>query len=634
MRFIIRVSAELVNYFGISLLAMRKLEKNALTALFAFTALALAALTMPILVVFGSFLILPGLILVCAPTIALYGWLFALPYTALRNLSAAWWKAALAALVLPLAFGWALPMLINAETRESIAAAVANDFRPAQPLTIGGTVALLRDERTGGLQKADNSCDDLCLRFLYNGIAKTVYIDQPGQTGMAYTVEQRPVCPQFTYTAGAQTWGSWSRGESSADFTPKLGLKEVVEARVAGGDCLVRVSGRIRPDWTIERIALPPVDRPNGWSMAPGKTQGERITVYRHDARSKRPVGRFTNAYASILSVPLIPQLPFRGPWAWNRTTVGDSRWDWDSVTALRSLIAFDPDIPDATASARMRELLASALADPRRERDDAGIMLANSIAIDIVQNGAKPDDAALLAKAVADPRFTEIDFNWKFLDRLGDEFPEVGEAALNRLVEGKNLDNREAVYRLDGLVARLPDRFFNPPPPHVVEALSVPERADRLHSVIRRLALMGDAAVPILTQIIESGAQRASTIENQGYKRSDSLKAADIAARELCKIGPSGRAALPTIQASWALLDATSGNSYGRDTDGGKFMAIYKGRVIYEHRIVTLISLGKVSINEFTPPRQPSVTLNGSWQRYIESEVQNFQCSISGVGR
>lgn len=627
-----RVSTEFVNPFGIPLLSMSKLEKKGLIALLVFTALALAALTIPSLVVLGLFfLIVPGLILIFAPTVALYGWLFAVPYAALRNQSAVWWKAALAALVLPLAFGWALPMLINAQTRENIAAAVDNDIRPAQPLTIGGTVALMRDERTGGRQKPDNSCDDLCLLFLYNGIAKTVYIGQPGQTGMAYTVEQRPICPQFTYTAGARKWGSWSRGESGADFTPKLGLKEVVEARVAGGDCLVRVSGRIRPDWTIERIALPRVGSPDGWSMAPGKTQGERITVYRHDGRSKRSVGRFTNAYASILSIPLIPQMPFRGPWTWNRTTVGDSRWDWDSVTALRSLIAFDPDIPDATASARMRELLASALADPRRERDDAGIMLANSIAIDIVQNGAKPGDAALLAQAVADPRFTEIDFNWKFLDRLGDEFPEVGEAALNRLVEGTSSDNREEVYRLGGLVARLPGRFFNPPPPHVIEALRVPERADRLHSVIRRLAPMGDAAVPILTQIIESGAQRASTIEDRGYKRNDSLEAADIAARELCKIGPSGRAALPTIQASWALLEATSENSYSRDTDGGEFMAIYKGRVIDQRHIVTLISLGNVSINEFTPPRQPSATINGSWQRYIEKQVQNFQCSISG---
>ena len=186
----------------------------------------------------------------------------------------------------------------------------------------------------------------------------------------------------------------------------------------------------------------------------------------------------FTNAYASTLTVPLIPSMVEgieNSRWTWGRTTVGESRWDWDSITALRSLVAFNADIPEATPPARMRELLASALVDPSRGRDDAGLLLANSIVVDIVQNGAKPGDAGLLAKAVADPRFTKIDFNWELAKILGDEFLKVGQAALDRLVQRTNTDDRDAVGPLSGLVTSLPDRFLTPPPAYFSRRCAFP---------------------------------------------------------------------------------------------------------------------------------------------------------------
>jgi hypothetical protein len=618
---------------------MSRLEKTGLIALLGVTALALAALAFPSLVVIGFFLlIVPGVILAFAPAVALYGWLFAVPYAALRSFGLGWWKAALVALLVPLAFGWGRPAQTNATTRANLAAAVATDIRPAQPLPIGGSVALVRDESTGGWHEGDNSCDDLCLRLLYNGNARTVYIGQLGRTGMAYTIERRPVCPRFAYTTDAEKWHSWpspAAGRAGANFTAKLGLKEVVEARVAGGDCLVQVGGRIRPDWTIERVAFPRDNSHNDWSMAAGAVQGERITVYRRESTGMKLVGRFTNAYAAIITVPLTPAMVGgieNSRWTWGRTTVGESRWDWDSVTALRSLVAFDAEIPEGTPPARMRELLARALADPRRGRDDAGLLLANSIVVDIVQNGAQTGDAELLARAVADPRFTKIDFNWELAKKLGDAFLKVGEAALNRLIDGSNTDDLDAVGPLSALVTNLPDRSFIPPPTRVVEALRDPDRADRLHSVIKRMVPMGDAAVPILAQIVDAGARRASTLKDSGYDRNFSLRTADIAVRELCKLGPSARTALPTIQAAWALLDATSKDRNWRHPDPGKFGALYQGQKIDERRIVTLMALSNIPISAFTPPRQPSVTTNGSWQRYVEGQIKNFDCSISGA--
>lgn len=618
---------------------MGKVEKRGLRTLLGVTALASAALALPWLVVIGFLiLIIPGLVLAVSPAGALYGWLFAVPYIALRSFGLGSWKAAPAAFLLPLAFGWGGAAQINAGTRANLAAAVATDVHAAQPLPIGGTVALVRDKSTGGWHQGDNSCDDLCLRLLYNNNAKNVYVGQLGLPGVAYTVERRAVCQHFAYTTDAEKWHRWpspASGTNGVNFAPKLGLKEVVEARVAGGDCLVRFSGRIRPDWMIERVALPRDNPRKNWSMEAGAAQGERITVYRRTDAGILLIGRFTNAYAAMLSVPLMPSMVGgleNARWAWGRTTVGQSRWDWDSVSALRSLVTFNVDMPRGTSPARMRELLTTALGDPRRGRDDAGLLLANSVVVDIVQNRAQAGDAELLARAVNDPRFATIDFSSGLAMKLRDEFPQVGRAALSRLVERSNTDDGGAVRALSALVTNLPDHSFAPPPARVVEALRNPERADRLQIVIKKIGLMGDAAVPILAQVVEAGARRASALKGNDYERNFSLKTADIAVRELCKLGPSARTALSTIQAAWTLLDTTSSDPSWRDPDLGKFSALYQGREINNRRIVTLMVLSDIPINAFTPARRPGPTINGSWQRYIEQQVKQFDCSISGA--
>ncbi|MEX7317427.1 hypothetical protein AB2C58_32935, partial [Pseudomonas aeruginosa] len=79
--------------------------------------------------------------------------------------------------------------------------------------------------------------------------------------------------------------------------------------------------------------------------------------------------------------------------------------------------------------------------------------LLANSVVVDIVQNGAQAGDAELLARAVYDPRFAAIDFSSGLAKKLRDEFPQVGRAALSRLVERSNTDDGGAVRALSALV-------------------------------------------------------------------------------------------------------------------------------------------------------------------------------------
>lgn len=610
---------------------MHRFERFCLIALLSVTALALAALAAPSLVVIGFFLlILPGLILAVSPAIALYGWLFAAPYATLRSVGLVSWRAALVALLVPLAFGFGRPAPSNAETRANIAVERAGDIRPAQPLSISGTVALVRDDKTGGWHKGDNGCDDLCLRLLYNGNAKIVYLGQLSRPGLAFTIERRPVCPPFVFSQDVIKWHNWpsrASGNKGKSWPPPPGLKEVVEARIAGGDCLVPISGTVRLDWIIERIALARNHGKEPWSMAAGEAHGERITVYRREGAKMKPAARFTNAYASALSVPLMPELGNKSGWSWRRSIIGESRWDWDSVTALRSLVAFNPDIPEGTSPARIRELLATALADPRRARDDAGLLLANSVMVDIARNGAKAGDSALLAKAIADDRFTKIEPRYEIAEKLGPDYALIVDQAIARLGRLPTSDPKTFPDRdLNMIIAQMPKEWFASPPSSLINLLRDPVIAARAEGIIHKLDTGGAAAVPLLTEIVTRGAERVSNIKDDGYARSDESDGIHAAVAALCRIGAPARSSLGPIIAAKQKLLASS--KKWPDHNPGKYVALWQGQKVHDRFVVTLVSFG-VPLSEIRPPDQPGITLNGSWQNYVLREVNDHNCSL-----
>lgn len=613
---------------------MAGFEKTCFLALLGVTALALAALAMPALVAIGFFfLVLPGLILAFSPTVALYGWLFALPYAVLRRVGLRMVAAAVLALAGPVIIGVGVPMSANTVTQASLAGAVAGDIRPARPWPIAGTVALVRDDHTGGWHQRDNGCDDLCLRLLYNRYARIVYVGQLGEPGRAFTIERRMRCPPFLLSTDTVKWQGWppdSRDAKQARWPLPPGLKEVVEARIAGGDCLVRIDGPIRPDWTIERIALPRERTDDRWSILPGIAQGERITVYRHSPSGKQPVGRFTNAYAYTLAMPLLPDMTggFENMrWRWSRRTVGESRWDWPSVKALRSLVAFRADLPEGTSPQRMRELLAAALADPRREHDDAGLLLANSVMIDIARDAPKPGDAALLARAIGDDRFTKIEPRYEIAKKLGADYAVIADSAVARLARLPGADpNRFPHHALTTIVTQMPDEWFAVPPPSLVALVREPVVAARISPIIAKLDAGGAAAAPLLTDVVTLGAARASTIADTGYGRHFALEGPNAAVAALCRIGQPGRTALqPIILARQGLM--RTGDKW-RDPDPGKYNALWRGGKVTTGFVVTLVSMG-VPISEFRAPDHPSATVNGSWQAMIMLGVKDHNCSL-----
>lgn len=610
---------------------MTRVEKNCALTLLAITLVAAAVLAFPSFVIVGLFLfVLPGLILFCSVSIALYGWLLAIPYALLRILGIPQWSAVAIALLAPLSFGFGLPIPSNATTHANLAAATAGDIRPAQPLPIGGTVALISDNSFPKYKFDDNSCEELCLHLLYNNNAKIVYLANLGRPGATFTIERRKICPPFTKSNNQvlrSEWPETDKDQPRVALAPPPSLESVVRSRIAAGECLVRIEGSGRVDWTIKFTIFARERDGQQWSLAPASVQGERITVYRHDASGVRKVGRVTNAGVTPLWTPLVPSLvgyALDVSWGWGRNTAGRAPSPWDTVGALRSLIAFEVARPKATSPARVRELLAAALADPRRERDDAGLLLANQLMADIDRNGARSGDAALLSKAIADVRFADMEAGVRLGEKLGVDYVVVVDSAIERFARLPDENVGRLPYELSILIQQMPQSWFAKPPPSLKDLLRDPAAAARAEKLVARLDAGGAAAVPLLTEIIVSGAEWASFNDYRDFEYSEASKGINAAAAAICRIGAPARSALSSIVAAKeSLLRLVR---YRPDRDG--FRASWRGRAVNDGFVVTLVSLG-VPITEFEQPERQLGSMTGTWAGDIMSDVNDHRCTL-----
>ena len=150
--------------------------------------LAAVAVLIPGSVVLGLYLgIVPGLILVVAPTIFLYTAAFALLRNVLRrrlpNRGRIAINAAAAALTVTAGFALAAPAALDGQ--RAVAAATKNDVSPPRPLSIEGDVRL---DRFGdgwspvGRSKRD-ACDALCAALLDSPGVRSVTIGGTGSSG-------------------------------------------------------------------------------------------------------------------------------------------------------------------------------------------------------------------------------------------------------------------------------------------------------------------------------------------------------------------------------------------------------------------------------------------------------------------
>jgi hypothetical protein len=296
-------------------------------------------------------------------------------------------------------------------------------------------------------------------------------------------------------------------------------------------------------------------------------------------------------------------------------------------VNALRSLVAFNADLPAGTSPTRMRELVAVALADPRRARDDAGLLLANSVMVDIARNDAKTGDAALLAKAISDDRFTKIELEYTIVTKLGEDYEMIVDSAISRLGRLPTSDATTFPYhRLNMIIAQMPSKWFASPPSSLTELLRDPVIAARAEGIIYKLDAGGAAAVPLLTEIVTRGAARVSRIKPSGYNRDFASDGINAAIAALCSIGAPARSSLSSIIAAKQKLFATG--ERWPDANPGRYGALWRGQKVNDGFVVTLVSLG-VPITEFRAPVQPSSTVNGSWERMIMLGVKDHDCKL-----
>jgi hypothetical protein len=161
---------------------MNRVERWVLRFWWLITALAALALFMPILLIlllFGIVTVPLAMLGLAAPTLWLYLTpsllIYALLRQAPRTRHARRWLLAAAACALPLAVGFAVPVLANQRLDARLGQLMAQD---------GGSVPKLEPVRTaaylsstpGGWEDSDRKCFEFCQRLLFSGLAQAVIV--------------------------------------------------------------------------------------------------------------------------------------------------------------------------------------------------------------------------------------------------------------------------------------------------------------------------------------------------------------------------------------------------------------------------------------------------------------------------
>ncbi|QQV77577.1 hypothetical protein H5J25_01865 [Sphingomonas aliaeris] len=545
--------------------------------------LALVALAMPGLVVFGLFLlIIPGLILGFAPTAFLWGCIFA----ALRWLGARWlaerWRTP-AALVATIALLIAFPTISILEARERAALYDLPDRIPAAPIRPTGDIRL-----ESRLPRWDNpnrnllgfrpySCDNLCLALLFepgvrsvtvnssarlshgeitdgigrlDGYSRTYRLLPKGQCAM-------PLDPDLVGRDGLYGTTPEENRAIAAYWALRLGNDVCLAGETArtGWDVLIR-SG----EWTSG------APFPNPWSLSPQPAVARYFEV--RDRRG--PLARRFEVSVRALSLPFVIASMgglenFRFGWGFG--TIGANLNDGRSPDGpLDHVLRFSPIPARSEFLPMLRTSLQAALADPDRGREDA-VFASLKGYLDALKGAPLPSaDRALLLALVREPRVATVDQAYQLRDLFADDLPALRAAIVVRLL-ALPISGDSRTQSLGNTLSGWPDAAFTTLSADEARLLRDPDRRTRAAGLIKRLADQGGAAVPLLLEIAQTHRQRRNIVMDPDQERSRPEaddNAVDAARIALCLIGSAARSALPALE----LLTPTGGGFEKMDWD------------------------------------------------------------------
>ncbi|MEG3146360.1 hypothetical protein U1839_17040 [Sphingomonas sp. RT2P30] len=524
------------------------------------SAICLASQT---LTVIALFLIVPGLMLLAAPSLLGYSLVFALGL-----LWPGRWRWA-AALMLTVAVGVIPPWFVNQPLVASAAALRGGDIAAPPVVDRPHSIALLFAAPAWRARDVDRlDCHQYCLRLLYGKAAATVLVGRPGDpadplrnmTVVAYRIEQHDRCP----AANLPKPDGWQQlGDEIDQGQPRAASAlDTIRLRIAAGECLIRSPATLDAAELV--IAEQPIALPDAGRAPRPMLQAQRVAAWRRTARGLAPIFRQTMTTTRPLIVPWIYSRD--GEWlkdvGFLRTTRVVARYTLPEVMSGTFGYALSVAAPPSGSRWPLPDALLRGLADPTAPKDDPGLALTDQYLRAVAESGpADGDDVTALAKIIADPRLdaAQLFYLSRAIRRLGEAAAPLGAPLLDRLGDAPMPAGGDIVQVMARGIQALPPGAAKPLYPRLAALADDPARHEKAWAALTRLADAGPAA---LDRILAIAGIPAWADKNRGEQRVGGLIA-------LCTLGADGSAAAPRIAAEIAVTPADR-------RDGGRYEMLW----------------------------------------------------------
>lgn len=498
-------------------------------------------------VVIALFLIVPGIMLLAAPSLLAYSLVFAFGLLAPGR----WrWPCAI---LLTAAVGVIPPWFANRPLIASAAALRAGDIayqpRAARPASVALLIA--RPAWRGSRDLGQLDCNQYCLRLLYGKAASTVLVGVPGPSDdplrnvmvVAYHIVQRDRCP----AAAVPQQDGW---QQLGDDIARDKAIDAIRLRIAGGECLVREPAALSEAALV--IVEQPLDIAHANTDQNPLLQGRRVAAWQRTAHGLAPIFRQTMTDTRPLIVPWIYSRD--GEWLKDLQFLRGSAHDatYTLPDVMRRTFGYTLTLPAAPESSRwpLRDALRRGLDDRHAAKDDPGLALTDQYLRAVAESGpADNDDVTTIAKIVADPRIEagRLFYLSRAIRRLGDNGAALGDPVLDRLNAAPMPAGYDMVQTMARGIQALPPGAARSLYPRLLALSEDEARRDKAWAALTRLA---DAGPTAAGRIMIVAGIPASANARRGERMMGGLIA-------LCTLGSQGAAAAPQVAAEIAATPA-----------------------------------------------------------------------------
>ncbi len=502
--------------------------------------IALIALAMPDLVLISLMLIVPGIVLMIAPTAFVY----LATATAIRSVlpNATSVKTTLAALAGSGVLGCVVAMPFQLIGERAYRASLQDDVVGLKPLELFGHVRLERSDISHWSRGQENSCDELCAALLLTPgvksvtLAKGTFMEATStwqlvprgsvpHTGLA------PTNPGDIFHHYPAEGNRRVNGESSYSLNQARRQRLAAEwnLRLATSETLLRSDTAPEPDMTIVITHTRDMSEP--------RVQRVEVTDKAGSTLFRRSLVKH-----AVISKPLY--IAFHASMSGSSFTVGrtthstGTRYEsFKPVTELIENISGLCQIPSKDAPQQVKQQLLVALGNS--DESVHGLDLAAAWLAGLDSSSLSDEDAALAERIVADLRIDNVG------DALRHAYPKkVPSVYRSILVERIIASQTNATDRsyFASLLAKMPAGTFADMTEREWQIINDPALRMDAVAFIERLADLGEPGVEPLLEIL----QHAITTMPHWHMRRATIHAL---CRGFSRLGTEASGALPRIQ-------------------------------------------------------------------------------------